>query len=236
MSNHIIYKTTNLFNNKIYVGQHFTSTDDGYLGSGLKIIRAIKKYGKENFIRETLEFCTSFNVDEKEFFWIDNLDTTNPEIGYNISPGGNGKGRISEESKKKMSENHADVSGKNNPNFGKKWSNEQKQKQSSKIKGRYVGVNNPNYGNGEKIKGNKNPMYGKNHTKKAIKNMILKREKVYFYEFISPLGKKYNNIYLIKEFCENFDLNYQGVYYSVKHSGIYKGWKISRQLKTLDIV
>jgi hypothetical protein len=62
----IIYKTTNLVNGKIYVGQHYTSADDGYLGSGLKIIRAIKKYGKENFFRETIEFCTSDNVNEKE--------------------------------------------------------------------------------------------------------------------------------------------------------------------------
>lgn len=50
--NYIIYKTTNLVNGKFYVGQHYqkSSEFDGYLGSGIKILNAIKKYGKENFI------------------------------------------------------------------------------------------------------------------------------------------------------------------------------------------
>lgn len=69
----IIYKTTNLINGKIYVGQHKTSANDGYLGSGKLITRSIKKYGKENFIRETLEYCTFANVNEREIYWIDNL-------------------------------------------------------------------------------------------------------------------------------------------------------------------
>ena len=41
----IIYKTLNLINLKLYIGQHKTSADDGYLGSGLLITRAINKYG-----------------------------------------------------------------------------------------------------------------------------------------------------------------------------------------------
>jgi len=47
----IIYKTTNLINNKIYVGKHNTSANDGYLGSGKLIKQAVKKYGKENIKR-----------------------------------------------------------------------------------------------------------------------------------------------------------------------------------------
>lgn len=31
--------------------------NDGYLGSGLVLQNAIKKYGRENFKREILEFC-----------------------------------------------------------------------------------------------------------------------------------------------------------------------------------
>lgn len=47
-----IYKTTNLINNKIYIGQHKVKEekiDNSYYGSGKLIIQAIKKYGKENF-------------------------------------------------------------------------------------------------------------------------------------------------------------------------------------------
>jgi len=56
ISNGFIYKTTNLINNKIYVGKHKTSANDGYLGSGLILGYAVDKYGKENFKREILEY------------------------------------------------------------------------------------------------------------------------------------------------------------------------------------
>ena len=45
-----IYKVTNLLNNKYYIGMHRTTNpNDGYLGSGVAIKKAIKKYGKEAF-------------------------------------------------------------------------------------------------------------------------------------------------------------------------------------------
>ena len=55
---YIIYKTINLVNNKFYIGKHRQTIDpnqfDGYYGSGAQIISAVKKYGKDNFVRETL--------------------------------------------------------------------------------------------------------------------------------------------------------------------------------------
>ena len=57
MMEHIIYKTTNSLNHRFYVGMHSTKNiDDGYLGSGRRIKAEIKKYGKENFVREVLEY------------------------------------------------------------------------------------------------------------------------------------------------------------------------------------
>ena len=51
-----VYKTTNKVNNKIYVGKHKSNRfDENYLGSGVLLSSAIKKYGKENFITEVLE-------------------------------------------------------------------------------------------------------------------------------------------------------------------------------------
>jgi len=52
MSIYIVYQTLCLVNLKYYVGQHRQETSgfDGYLGSGMKLEKAIKKYGKENFV------------------------------------------------------------------------------------------------------------------------------------------------------------------------------------------
>ena len=135
-----IYMTTNLINEKIYIGK-YCGRDKSYLGSGLAFNRAVKKYGKENFSRETLEDGIEDHnyLCEREIYWIAFYDSTNPKIGYNIAKGGKGnfgvipsdetrkrlslanKGRIvSEETKRKQSENHADFSGENSPNFGKR--------------------------------------------------------------------------------------------------------------------
>lgn len=91
----IIYKTTNLINGKIYVGKHCQEicpvAFDGYLGSGLLISRAIKKYGKEKFERITLEsFSTEKEAIQREDFWIDKFKSYDKNIGYNISKGGFG--------------------------------------------------------------------------------------------------------------------------------------------------
>jgi group I intron endonuclease len=83
----IIYKTINLINGKIYIGQHYTSVDDGYLGSGKYLLNAINKYGKENFKREILEFVNIDNVNEREIYWI--AETSATIFGYNILSGGN---------------------------------------------------------------------------------------------------------------------------------------------------
>ena len=84
----IIYKTTNLINGKIYIGQT-RKTAPSYYGSGTVIRHAIKKYGKENFSREILEeCCTEKELNEREIYWIDFYDSCNPDIGYNILIGG----------------------------------------------------------------------------------------------------------------------------------------------------
>lgn len=101
-----IYLTTNLINNKQYVGFHSTNNiNDGYLGSGKILRKSIKKYGQKNFKREILEFCNSENWQDKEIKWIFKLNTLQP-IGYNITEGGQGSlGRkLSKESIKKISE------------------------------------------------------------------------------------------------------------------------------------
>lgn len=84
----LIYKITNLINNKIYIGQHVTTNiDDGYMGSGGHIKNAIKKYGIENFKKEIIAQCSSFeemNELEKElvnYEFVQNPNTYNHSIG-----------------------------------------------------------------------------------------------------------------------------------------------------------
>mgnify|MGYP001145122316 CR=1 FL=1 len=88
-----IYKTTNLINGKIYIGQKFTLTNyNTYLGSGELLKKAIKKYGKENFKREIIEdnITNKETLNEREIWWINYYDSTNLEIGYNLAKGGRG--------------------------------------------------------------------------------------------------------------------------------------------------
>ena len=88
---YLIYKTTNLVNGKIYIGKHETDNlDDGYLGSGNLLRRAIKKYGEKNFKREILFECSSreeMNAKETELV---NEDFLNRDDVYNIKLGGQG--------------------------------------------------------------------------------------------------------------------------------------------------
>ena len=50
-----IYLTTNLINNKKYIGQRSRSSfEDLYLGSGSMLKRAIKKHGTQNFKKEII--------------------------------------------------------------------------------------------------------------------------------------------------------------------------------------
>ena len=86
---HYTYKTTNLINNKQYVGDHSTNNlDDGYLGSGCLLIKAIKKYGKQNFKKEILEqFNTRIEASKTQIKYINELNTIYPN-GYNLSPTG----------------------------------------------------------------------------------------------------------------------------------------------------
>jgi hypothetical protein len=136
---HYVYITTNLVNGKQYAGDHSTDNlDDNYLGSG-NLKNAIKKYGKQNFKKEILEY---FNERNEAFIaqekYIKQFNTLSPN-GYNISPkGGLGfSGCHSEETKKKMS---LALKGRISSMKGKKHSNETKFKMSIAQKGRKLSI------------------------------------------------------------------------------------------------
>ena len=82
-----VYKTTNNLNGKYYIGKHRTlDLNDGYMGSGKLLKRAINKYGIENFTKEVLHIFESeeeMNAKEKELVVIS-------EQTYNLNEGGYG--------------------------------------------------------------------------------------------------------------------------------------------------
>lgn len=82
-----IYKVTNNINGKHYIGKHQTEDlDDGYMGSGNLIKRAIKKHGWENLTKEILHVFqteSEMNAKEKELVIVS-------EESYNLCEGGRG--------------------------------------------------------------------------------------------------------------------------------------------------
>jgi hypothetical protein len=117
---YIIYKTTNNINGKYYIGQHITDNlDDGYIGSGVALSRAIKKYGKDNFTREIL--ATGDNkemLNELEAFYV-GWDEVNDKNCYNLKTGGGSCGLLSKETRQKQSVSLKKWC-KNNPRIGEK--------------------------------------------------------------------------------------------------------------------
>ncbi len=88
MKHYLVYKITNNLNGKIYIGVHTTNNiEDGYMGSGIGINRAIKKYGVENFTKEILHECKNLDdmlSKEKELVnkdFIHRHDTYNQALG-----------------------------------------------------------------------------------------------------------------------------------------------------------
>lgn len=88
---YIVYETTNTANSKTYIGVHRSETlDDNYLGSGLAIRRAVKKYGRHHFVRKNLAVFDS----SEPMLWVEQLlvnpDWVKSSANYNMRVGGDG--------------------------------------------------------------------------------------------------------------------------------------------------
>jgi len=72
--------------------------------SGSRLLNnAIRKYGHTNFEVTLLEKVDISIINEREIFWIKEMNTMTPS-GYNLTTGGSERHRLSEESKKLLSE------------------------------------------------------------------------------------------------------------------------------------
>lgn len=95
-----IYIITNKINGKQYVGKTTHNSIQKRFQEHIRDSRksrcekrplysAISKYGVENFTIEKLEECSIDELENREIYWIDKLDTYHN--GYNATYGGDGK-------------------------------------------------------------------------------------------------------------------------------------------------
>ena len=130
-----IYKITNLINGKIYIGStnNISSRFNNHrskLNRGIHennhLQNAWNKYGYDSFEFMALMVCSDSERNDCEQMFMDLYDAQNHDFGYNIRDAD--AHSVSEETKQKIRENMPDMSGENNPMYGKK------------------GEDNPNYG------------------------------------------------------------------------------------------
>ena len=93
-----IYKIVNKINNKIYVGQsidiierwkqhNYKAFNQNEIAYNSALHAAFRKYGIENFELIVLEECSVEALDDRERYWIQELNSLVPN-GYNILIGG----------------------------------------------------------------------------------------------------------------------------------------------------
>ena len=125
MKYHYVYIITNKINHKFYIGKHSTNNlNDGYMGSGAAINKAIQKYGVENFSKRILCFCDSAEDAYKvEEFLVTKYIISRDDC-YNLKSGGEG-GLFSDDARKNLSILRK---GRTAWNKGKSMSEEQKRK------------------------------------------------------------------------------------------------------------
>jgi len=132
----VIYETINKINGKRYIGKD-KHNDSTYLGSGKLLNNAIKKYGRENFVKTILEYCDSEDhMSERERHWIKITNAQTSNTYYNIGEGGNGGDNITnnpnrDEFIRKIKENR-----KTHPKWNPTAENKKNMKQAAQ--GRYT--------------------------------------------------------------------------------------------------
>jgi len=176
----IIYKVTNLINNKVYIGQTIKTLsqrkcDHAYRAkvndkrTAFQI--ALLQHGVSAFQWDEIDTANSQDeLDAKEKFWVAYFKTNDPMYGYNSTDGGI-KTVYSPEIRRKMSDAKT---GKKNPNFGKHLSDETRKKMSEIRKGKPKSddhrrkISEANKG----LKaGERHPNFGKHHSEETRKKI-----------------------------------------------------------------
>jgi group I intron endonuclease len=180
-----IYKLTNTLNNKIYIGLTTETISERcrkriaeakYRDSrNSYILNAIRKHGSEVFKVEQID--TAFSLEElqqKEIFYIQQYNSTNRKIGYNLTKGGEGNLglKMSDKTKEKIRQKH----------LGNKWSKERKIKHSEILKSKNI----------DRSKGIENCKLYNLKTSKKVEEFDLNDNLIKTYNSISEVSKTLN--------------------------------------------
>lgn len=211
---YFFYEVKNKLNNKIYYGVHSTTNiRDGYLGSGVAIKKAIKKYGKENFSKTILKY---FDSEEKMYEYervVIDESVVNDLNTYNVTLGGDG------------GFSHIDNRGEKNPMKSEETRKkvsvaESKTKQSNIEYYRKIAIENLKKAT-EYNTGRKRPQHSEMMKQKA-------RESNIKYLCVSPEGYSYL-ISSLKDFSQQRGFVYSSIYGALNrgkyvNSGNACGW------------
>lgn len=230
---YIIYKITNKINNKYYIGKHKTDNiNDSYMGSGVYLKRAMKKYGKDNFIKEILFIFDneiSMNEKEKELVLIG-------EDTYNLCAGGKGGfDYINRNGLNKGSNNvmhrpeiakKVSMSLKKTRNLNKKYYDKISIENLKKTWQQNKGKKRPEHSEFMKENSYFKEMWSDENKEKSRDRLSS------WFLVISPDGKQYKTNRL-QDFCENKNLPYTSIWKTSvinKHltKGKAKGWICQR--------
>jgi group I intron endonuclease len=184
----IIYKITNLINEKMYIGATTRSLKERFKGhrfdanrnkTNMLIHEAMRNFGCENFKCELIEYTD--DLEARERFWIKEYNTLAPN-GYNTSPGGIShpgeennfyNKKHSQETIALLSEIMKERSKdpKNLPFLGHHHTEETKRELSESHKGKHHKEETKQLMR-EINTGERNPFFGEKHTEETIKHLI----------------------------------------------------------------
>ena len=167
-----IYCIENLVNGKKYVGQSIDiksrfSKHKSLLRLGkhknIHLQGAWDTYGENNFSFYVIEECPQEELDSKEQNYISNMDLRNPDVGYNIEPGGFTNKRMSDETREKISRSLK----------GREFTDEHRAKIGEANRHRIISdeTRQKMRDNHADFHGEKGPMYGKHHSEETRKKM-----------------------------------------------------------------
>lgn len=156
-----IYLTTNMINNRKYIGQKTGGFNPKYYGSGIILKQALKVYGKNNFSIDVLAEAKNKNeLNELEKYFIERFSACESHEFYNIHEGGNGgntKAGYTEEEMKMFGKKISETKQKN----PKPPMTEKEKEHLRKI----------NTGEGNAMFGKPSAMRGRKHTLESRKKM-----------------------------------------------------------------